>query len=429
MILKATQRSNAEQLARHLLNLRDNDHVKVLELRGFVSETLDGALKEAHAVANGSRCRQFLFSVSLNPPEAELPPDDVFLNAIGRIEDQVGLAGQPRAIVFHEKEGRRHCHCVWSRVEPETLKAVPLPHFKLKLQSLSRDLYLEQEWDMPRGFLNAAERNPLNFTIEEWQQAKRVKQDPRVIKQIFRDCWHRSDSEKSFASALRDNGFFLARGDRRGHVVVDWNGEVYSVSRWAGIKTNEVKMRCGDGSSLPDVAAAKAEIGNLYSGKLRSCIEAEEARHGTAYARLQKRRSELVAQQRAEREKLRQQQRTRSDTESAQRANRLPRGLKALWFRLTGQYAPIKLRNERDSQSSLVRDRGEKHAMISIHWKKRREMQAEIEQFLLHRKISQKTLQTELRRYQSMAVVAHTDDDERKNRLTQKIRRDRRMGQ
>ncbi|MCF6178937.1 MAG: efflux RND transporter periplasmic adaptor subunit, partial [Geopsychrobacter sp.] len=39
--------------------------------------------------------------------------------------------------VFHEKEGRRHVQCVWSRIEVEKMKAINLPHFKLKLWDVS----------------------------------------------------------------------------------------------------------------------------------------------------------------------------------------------------------------------------------------------------------------------------------------------------
>ena len=142
MILKASQRSGSAQLARHLLNTRDNEHVEIHELRGFVSGTLDGAFKEAHAVSKGTRCTQFLFSLSLSPPEKENVPIAVFEKAIDEIEDRLGLTGQPRAVVFHEKEGRRHAHCVWSQIDAGVLKAVPLPHFKRK--PTSRSAWMEK---------------------------------------------------------------------------------------------------------------------------------------------------------------------------------------------------------------------------------------------------------------------------------------------
>ena len=65
MIIKASQRANASNLSRHLLNAQDNEHVELHDLRGFMSDDLHGALKEAEAISKGTRCRQFLFSVSL----------------------------------------------------------------------------------------------------------------------------------------------------------------------------------------------------------------------------------------------------------------------------------------------------------------------------------------------------------------------------
>ena len=71
MILKASQRGGGKQLALHLLKTEENEHVELHEIRGFVSQDIDGAFKEAHATNRGTRCKQFLFSVSSNPPETE----------------------------------------------------------------------------------------------------------------------------------------------------------------------------------------------------------------------------------------------------------------------------------------------------------------------------------------------------------------------
>jgi hypothetical protein len=38
VILKGSQRAGAKQLSQHLLNERDNDHVTVLDVRGFVTD-------------------------------------------------------------------------------------------------------------------------------------------------------------------------------------------------------------------------------------------------------------------------------------------------------------------------------------------------------------------------------------------------------
>lgn len=160
MTLKASQRGDAKQLAIHLLRTDDNEHVELHKVRGFVSDDLTEALKEAQAISRGTRCKQFLFSVSLNPPETENVKLETFENAVDRIEAKNGLAGQPRIVIFHEKEGRRHCHAVWSRIDTYTMTAKILPHYKLKLRDISRELYLENDWQMPRGLMNSRECDP-----------------------------------------------------------------------------------------------------------------------------------------------------------------------------------------------------------------------------------------------------------------------------
>ena len=182
MILKGSQRGGSNQLAAHLLKTLDNEHVEVHELRGFSGDDLQAAFQEIYAVSRGTRAKQFLFSLSLNPPGHERVPLEAFEAAIDAVEKKLGLEGQPRAVVFHEKEGHRHVHVFWSRIDTAQMKAINLPHFKLKLRDVSRQLYLEHGWQMPRGLVNSKERDPRNYTRAEWEQAKRAKQDPRALK-------------------------------------------------------------------------------------------------------------------------------------------------------------------------------------------------------------------------------------------------------
>ena len=67
MILVGNQRGGAKDLALHLLK-QENEHVEVHEVRGFASHNLTAALNEAYAISRATRCKQFLFSLSLNPP-------------------------------------------------------------------------------------------------------------------------------------------------------------------------------------------------------------------------------------------------------------------------------------------------------------------------------------------------------------------------
>ena len=112
------------------MNVEDNEHAIVHELRGFLANDLLGAFKEAEGISLGTKCQQYLFFLSLNPPQLAKVPVEEFEKAICEIERRLGLSDLPRAIVFHEKKGRRHAHCVWSRIDVTRMRAINLPHFK-----------------------------------------------------------------------------------------------------------------------------------------------------------------------------------------------------------------------------------------------------------------------------------------------------------
>lgn len=364
MILKASQRGGGKQLAHHLLNTRDNDHVRVHGIRGFISSDLVAAFNEAHAISRGTNCRQFLFSLSLNPPDTESVPLEAFEKAIEAIEVKIGLAGQPRAIVIHEKQGRRHAHCVWSRIDATAMKAINLPHFKLKLRDMSRELYMEHNWKMPRGLMDSEARNPLNYTLAEWQQAKRANVDPQGLKALLKECWAVSDSAAAFRHSLEERGLYLARGERRAHVAVDWRGEVYSLSRWLDVKPKDLRTRLGDPAQLPGVGETRRRLATQVSDKLDGFRKVEDERLQTRLVALEQARRSLVIEQRRERAALQARHTDRATAERGARAAMLPRGLRALWSRMTGKYAALKKEIEAQSQSCVVRDRQEIQQLI-----------------------------------------------------------------
>ena len=378
MILKAKERGDGGQLARYLLATRDNEHVELHELTGFVSEELIEAFHEADAIARGTRCKNYLFSMSLNPPEGAYVETEVFERAADQIGKKIGLENQPRAIIFHEKDGRRHAHVVWSRIDTEKMRAINMPHYKTKLRDVSRDLYLEHGWDMPRGLQDRRLRDPLNFTREEWQQAKRAGVDPREIKTALQQCWTTSDNRSSFQSALKERGFWLAKGDRRGFVAVDYRGEVYSLSRYAGVKTKEFSDRLGDHIDLPSVDQVKAEIARGMSRKLEDFIKGAEADARQRMAMLDFRKGEMASRHQDERGKLKVGQEKRWLLETKERSQRLPRGFSGIWHRLTGQYAKIKAQNEQETLKAWQRDRDQKDEMIFRQIEEREVLQRDI---------------------------------------------------
>lgn len=343
MITKGSQRGGAIQLAAHLLNERENDHVEILSMQGFTSNNLPDALMELQAISRATKCQQFMFSLSLSPPSGEQVTTGDFETAIDLATSKLGLDGQARVAILHTKKSRTHCHVVFSRIDLDSLKAVPLPFFKERLQEVSRELYLTHGWRMPPGLRDRALSNPLNFDLQEYFAAQRARLDPREMKATVRDCWNVSDSGAAFAAALEESGFRICRGDRRGYVLIHWRAPeaVYSLSRWLGKKQAQLTERIGPASDLPALDEARAALTNSLTRKQRELAEQLEAECESRMSPLRQQRVRILERQRAERRELRRLHAERSLIEAARSAARFRRGLAGIWQWVTGNRRKI----------------------------------------------------------------------------------------
>lgn len=387
MILVGNQRGNAKNLAFHLLK-QENERVEVHEMRGFCSDNLVSAFNESYAMSRATKCKQHLFSLSLNPPKDAEVSNEQFEDAIGRVEVKLGLTGQPRAIVFHEKNGRRHCHAVWSRIDAEELKAVQLSYSHKKLQTISRELYLEHGWKMPRGLVNSRESDPRNYTLAEWQQAKRVGKDAGAIKTDIQDAWAISDSKEAFSHALAERGYKLARGDRRSYVAVDHKGEVYSLSKMAKVKTKQLQQRLGDMDSLPSVTETKDRYAEEMLKKMQEFQQQMERQNQEKARQEEVQKQKIVAEQKAKREALAQTLKKRQQEEERIRLERIRQGLLGLLDRFTGRKKRTLQQNEQERQLTAIRDSQEKQTLVTAQ-------KSERERFIEMRKKQQQRVEHE----------------------------------
>ena len=379
MILKGNQRAYGQELAHHLLNVEDNEHATLHEMRGFLADDLFAAFYEAEAISLGTKCQQYLFSLSLNPPTSAKVSVAEFEDAITEIERRLGLSGQPRAIIFHEKKGRRHAHCVWSRIDVAKMRAINLPHYKRRLMDISRELYIAHDWDMPDGLRNRDERDASGYSGAEASQAKRAKRDPTALKKIFKSCWEVSDSRTAFAAALWEKGFCLARGDRRGVVAVDAESNVYAVSRWSGVRAKDVRARFGPCDDLPNVEQAVELLLQARNGFEQSRQNADRDARDRLNEAVRRKVLELVARQRQERDALTTAHEGRRLQAINARQDQFPTGLKAVWARVTGRYQAIVNECAEQATRDEARDTLEQQALVDRHIAEQRALNREFE--------------------------------------------------
>lgn len=374
MILKGNQRGGAKDLALHLMK-PENDHVELYEVRGFASESVMGALNEAYALSRGTRCKQFMFSLSANPPPDKEVSTDYFIDVFDRAEKNLGLSGQPRVIVFHEKQGRRHAHCIWSRIDTKKMTAIHLPYTRKKMVALTRDIFIERDWKMPDGLIDRSLRNPKSFTHAQWQQAKRMGKDPRAIKTALQDAWAISDSKAAFIHALEERGFKLARGDRRGFLVVDHRLEYYSLSKWSGHSPSTLKTRLGSPNSLPSLEEAQATVRNDMHTMLSRLHTGVGQRSDNAQARFEARRNALVKRQQAERKALKRGQDLQRIAANKARQARFRVGIGALWDYVRGEHKRIQTQNEHEAYAECRDNQQACDELVFLHLRERQHIE------------------------------------------------------
>ena len=266
MVIKGGARAEADKLAAHLLRVDTNERIDVRELLGVCAPDLTAALLEMEAIASAARSRRPFYHASINTAPGELMNDAQKARTIDRLEQELGLTGQPRVVVEHVKEGREHLHVAWSRIDGETLCAIPDSHNFRRHEIVARELEREFAHARVQGAHHereGVERPDRRALHAEMMQAERSAMTPEQAKEQLRGLWRSADNGQAFAAALERAGWILAQGDRRGFVALDPAGEVRAVNKdITGLSAAKVRERLADldADRLPSVDEARGRI-------------------------------------------------------------------------------------------------------------------------------------------------------------------------
>ncbi|CCW19998.1 hypothetical protein EBBID32_43690 [Sphingobium indicum BiD32] len=264
MIIKGGSRAGPQQLAAHLLRADTNERVDILELDSAVDD-LSATFRDWQTLSEGTRGTKGLYHVNIDPDARYDMTPAQWAEAVAVLEKELGLDGQPRAVVLHEKKGRQHIHIVWARTDLETMTMRSDSNNYLAHERASQKLELafghepvpgkhakrdrSKQPDFPRAEVNHG----------EWQQAERSGisvADRRAQMAALKEA---SDNGAAFKSALQEAGYMLAQGDKRDFVLVTAEGSVLSLSRELKMKAAEVRafMADVDRAALPTASEAK----------------------------------------------------------------------------------------------------------------------------------------------------------------------------
>ena len=252
MVIKGRSRSNGVQLADYLLQSKENDRARIIDIRGTAQpDDLKRSLREMSMSSElTKRGKLGLYHAQVNPAIGEDRPMtyEDWLKAADVLEQSLGYEGQKRAIVLHEKNGRVHGHIVWERYDPDTGRLRSDSHnFKKHDQARAQ---IEQEL--------GHDRTP--------QKAEREPTDKERLTQL----WQEHPEGRSFTKAAQEAGYTVVQGNaRRPFRVVTPDGQSLDLTRQLdGTKAKAVRFSWIAGATSSSVVAPAGSLPSVSVGRV-----------------------------------------------------------------------------------------------------------------------------------------------------------------
>jgi hypothetical protein len=282
MIVKGAARAGPTQLGNYLMRLYASadrsEYTELLELQSIwatpetpgrerAASQLVQTFRDWQTLAEGTKQgRDGLYHAQISPAAVYPMTTDQWIRAADILGEELGLQDQQRVIVLHGGDDRPHIHVVWARTDIDTMKLHSDSYNYVAHEAASKRMELEfgHEFVPGKHAKRDRDRQPefprAAMTQDECQQAERTGLDPARRRDQITALRQASDSARAFKAGLEEQGYILARGDKRGFVLVDEAGEIYSLSRQIhGVKAAELRefMKGIDPQTLPTVAQAR----------------------------------------------------------------------------------------------------------------------------------------------------------------------------
>ena len=285
MIAKGASRSGARQLAVYLMRVErwdTGEPAELLELRSpwaasvddedrhQTAEQLIEAFRDWQTLVEGTKQgRDGLYHAEISPEAhyARAMTLEEWIQSADMLGEELGLQDQPRALVLHAgKDDRPHLHVVWQRTDVDTMKVISDSYNYIAHERASQRMELAFGQKMIPGKHAKRDRKKqpefprAKAGHADHQQADRSALTVAQRQEQITALRGAADNAQAFKAALADAGYVLAKGDKRGFVLVDRDGEIYSLSKQVtDIKGKEFKafMQPIDLGQLPGVEEAR----------------------------------------------------------------------------------------------------------------------------------------------------------------------------
>jgi hypothetical protein len=209
--------------------------VRSRERVGFVhTENLGGIEDDRAAIglmidtaARNERCEKPVYAFSLGWHPEETPSREAMIEAGREALAVLKMQDYQALMISHTDTAHPHLHVIVNRIHPETGKAINVYKDQEKLQAWA----LGYEREHGKVYCQAREFKALARQRAKEQDGARA--PGRYVDNTIAECWTRSDSGRSFKTALEAKGWGLARGDRKEAVLmaVAPSGRAFAVLR------------------------------------------------------------------------------------------------------------------------------------------------------------------------------------------------------
>lgn len=248
MVIKGKSCGHATKLARHLMRTDQNERIQILELdETSAALTIEAALLEYQTLATHlTDATHGLYETSLSPRHNETLTPEQWEQAVDILADQLGLTGQPRIVILHQKKGPEHVHAVFQRTDTDKKQVISdsfnYPAHELAAREIEIAFGLEQTVGAHTRKKDE-HRSEQAFNRADHQKAERSGIDAGALKEKIARLYQEAETGRKFIDALEESGFYMARGDKANiFMVLDPQQESHRLSTvLKGVKMSEVK--------------------------------------------------------------------------------------------------------------------------------------------------------------------------------------------
>ena len=232
----------------HTHNLATNDPEKAFRYMAWTAMSAEQLKAEAGVARTGRKATAgpvYSFSLAWHP-EQQPGQEEMMRGAFDTLEG-LGLMEHESVMVAHRETEHPHVHVICNLVHPETGRTAVPSYDYLTLSKWA------EEKEREDGKIYCDQRVQNN---ERRRQEAKKDRDLALVKhreekaaraQEIETLYSVSDSGKAFQAGLEEAGYTLAKGDKRGYVLVNDAGDIFSLSRQLkGQRAKDIKGRLSD---------------------------------------------------------------------------------------------------------------------------------------------------------------------------------------